>query len=110
MSKRSKAKRRFRYFVQRERCQKAHCPDRAVACYLPNSYGRDRKPDEMLCARHAWLSGYCRSCGEFWGGINSFDFLNGGLCDFCFDEIQNDIDLESCDGEDGFWEGVVDDF
>lgn len=91
MSKRYKAKRRFRYYVQREKCQ--HCgAGHAVACYLPEPYGRDRMPDEMLCGECAGRAGYCRSCGEFWGGIESFDFHHPGLCDHCHDQMRDDFE------------------
>ena len=99
MSKRYKAKRRFRYYWTRGICQKCRYPV-AVACFLPEPYGRDRKPDEVLCGPCAGAAGYCRSCGEFWGGISSFEFLHPGLCDHCQSQIEADFDND--DGEPDF--------
>jgi hypothetical protein len=98
MSKRYKSKRRFRYYAQREICQRCgHHP--ATLCYLPGpprTYGsyynlKERSPDEVLCGEHASLAGYCRCCGDFWGGIDSFEFGHPGLCDQCHDQIEADF-------------------
>lgn len=104
MSKRYKARRRFRYFVQRLKCQQCG-EDNATACYLPEPYSRDRMPDEMLCAVHAGRAGYCRSCGDFWGGIESFEFLHPGLCDNCDDQIRADFGTDDREHyEEEYWE------
>ncbi len=107
MSKRYKANRRFRYYVQREICQVCgHHP--ATPCYLPEPprfrfKGQtpvERKPDEVLCSEHAARNGYCRSCGDFWGGIESFEFIHRGLCDHCHDQIKSDYYYPSDDEDD----------
>jgi hypothetical protein len=35
---------------------------------------RDKEPDFYYCAHHAKHAGFCICCGEFWAGIESFDF------------------------------------
>lgn len=113
MSKRYKAKRRFRYFVQRSVCQICgHSP--AVCCFLPDpprlltaerEREREREPDQVLCSEHAEQYGYCRSCGDFWGGIESFDFTHPGLCDHCHDQIADDFsDGEDCEPDWDDWD------
>lgn len=48
---------------------------------------------ENLCPDHAYEAGYCACCGDFWGGIESFDFDNPSmLCENCRD---------ACDLENG---------
>lgn len=114
MSKRYKSKRRFRYHVQRQRCQRCGRPD-AVLCYLPEPVRMfysgmalyERAPDEVLCGEHASRLGYCRSCGDFWGGIESFEFGHPGLCDQCHDQIEADF-AESEYEEDCYWDGFQD--
>jgi hypothetical protein len=52
---------------------------------------------EHLCADHAYESGYCICCGDFWSGIECFDFDNPShLCDNCKEQI----DSEQCDYDD----------
>jgi hypothetical protein len=59
-------------------------------------YYREEKPDEVLCGEHASEAGYCRSCGDFWGGIESFEFHHPGLCDHCATDGQ-DLDFDEED-------------
>lgn len=42
------------------------------------------------CGDHAHLHGFCPVCGEFWGGISSFEM--NCYCDHCYDELQDDYD------------------
>lgn len=99
MSKRAKIRRRRHYYVVKNICQSCRAPD-AIYCYLPEpprcsgpEYRlRERPPDEVLCAECAVAAGYCRSCGDFWAGITSFDFIHPGLCDHCHDQIRQDCD------------------
>lgn len=76
------------------RCEHEGCTQDAGPCYLPNEdyTGFDRKPAEWYCSEHAHEHGYCSACGEFWGGIESFDFNPNGLCDHCQDEVDADFD------------------
>ena len=79
------------------RCDFEGCTrDDAFACHLLNSGEREQKPDGYYCPEHATLLGYCCSCGDFWGGIDSFE--QTGLCDHCRDEL--DEGEEDWDDED----------
>jgi hypothetical protein len=97
VSKRYKAKRRARYYDTCQRC--GAIKNGTVNCYLPEParfqgteyHWVERTPDERLCCDCAPMLGYCRSCGEFWGGVESFEFLHPGLCDHCYDEIRQDM-------------------
>lgn len=79
-------------------CMEDGCWKRdTVSCFLPDyeSQSVDGKPDYYYCSKHAGRF-FCRICGQFWAGIESFDFLHPGYCDNCDDQIQHDFD----DGED----------
>lgn len=71
------------------RCAEDGCWAKGRDCYLPDN--EDRKPDEWLCGEHSHGAGYCRSCGQFNGGIESFDFRRNGLCDNCDYQIRADM-------------------
>ena len=89
-----------------ETCQHDGCTSGAISCYLMDT-DRDGLPDELLCSAHAAEAGYCMVCGDFWGGIESFDFLHPGVCDNCHDELEandadfnDDWDMEDVDSAD----------
>lgn len=72
------------------RCQESICGAPAIACYLPDldrGEARQATAYAYLCPDHAFKRGHCKGCGEFWGGVESFEFLNGGYCDDCRREI-----------------------
>jgi hypothetical protein len=73
-----------------KRCSYPGCWKRGSECYLPDNYDWDR-PSEYMCDDHKGLF-YCLSCGQFWAGIESFDFIHPGYCDNCWDEIRYDYD------------------
>ena len=54
---------------------------------------------ENFCCDHAFTNGYCICCGDFWGGVEDFDF-GSGLCDNCKEAIdceQSDCaEVEKC--------------
>ena len=106
MSLRNRLKKRQRRNGTCQECDKLG----ALPCYLPEPWRtvtvritrhgklvreevRDRFPDELLCPDCCRKGGcYCVSCGEFWGGIESFDFIHPGICDHCHDQIRADMD------------------
>lgn len=121
MSKRYRLKRRARYNENRK-CQ--DCGKRGtIACFLFDGGSRmiysfrhanhdsrpamrERDPDERLCRDCAAKAGFCRCCGEFWGGIDSFEFTHPGICDHCADDIRQDMEDESdncCEEADVPW-------
>jgi hypothetical protein len=66
------------------RCWHPGCRRPASACYLSKNVPRGNI--EYYCYEHASRHGYCPGCGEFWGGIGSFEF--NGWCDHCLTEIR----------------------
>ncbi len=116
MSRRHKALRRARYNAGIRRCQRCKNVGISVLCYLPDPprfyssdqgeghFTAERAPDEVLCLDCAPRQGYCYSCGDFWAGINSFDFIHPGICDHCHDAARQDFD-DGCEDEDwDFWD------
>lgn len=80
------------FWCQWPGCFKAHTID----CYFPDNNGDT--PDELLCAHHAPKAGFCWGCGNFWAGVESFDFNTNNLCDNCKD----DPDLTGDYGDDDY--------
>lgn len=83
-------------------CQQKGCwkhGDEITECFLPDyeiddeGFRVDEKPDEYYCTEHAARNGYCKSCGEFWGGIESFEFEHPGWCDNCHDQMEHDFNI-----------------
>lgn len=60
-------------------------------CWSPHT-DRNAEPDYEYCWEHARNAGFCPSCGNFWAGVESFDFhLNGtDVCENCYDEYDYD--------------------
>jgi hypothetical protein len=82
--------------VEEAPCQHYGCKEMGFACYLPDP---EYEP-EYFCSEHAFDHGYCKMCGSFNGGIESFEFINGGYCDECMTEMElNDGIDDECDGD-----------
>ena len=65
------------------RCQHEGCSNQGISYSYPHEeYGLPPK-SEVYCARHARAAGFCIGCGQFWGGIESFDFGDSPLCEEC---------------------------
>lgn len=82
-------------------CLEPGCNNVGTPCRLPRYL--DLETDELVddevdyyyCYDHAHENGFCWCCGDFWGGIESFEFVNrAGLCDNCETEIDYDDDYE----------------
>jgi len=63
------------------------------------------------CPDHAQENGFCWLCGEFWGGVEEFEFDPSGLCPNCaYDarmEKHEDMDegeFDDCADISGPWE------
>lgn len=84
------------------RCEEPGCTNDGRPCFLP-AYGKPEadwdKPDQFYCWEHASPNGYCRGCGDFWGGVESFEFLNDGYCDNCKSQMDADMRDEEDDDE-----------
>jgi hypothetical protein len=85
-----KIKRRIKHFFGI--CEHKGCWKRGFECFInPSMYD---EPSEaplifIYCHEHAEKEGFCSICGDFWGGIESFEFWHPGICDNCWDEIQS---------------------
>ena len=68
------------------RCEQEGCTsfDAFPCTHEPN----DTDPS-FYCAEHAFQHGYCYICGQFWAGIESFDF-GPGYCENCRSEVEED--------------------
>lgn len=76
-------------------CNVRDCRRFGNPCWLPDD--RD-EPSEYYCAHHMYDAGFCPGCGNFWAGVESFDFSRTGLCENC--ASQGDYD----DDDDDDWE------
>ncbi len=76
-------------------CDHEGCTEEGIACFLLGSH----EPDEFLCFDHAREEGYCPGCGQFWAGVESFDFrLNGtSFCENCFAEVDDSWEDDDLD-------------
>ena len=85
----------------KRQCQHKDCiKTNVVPCYLPSYTGPVdyNHADTWLCPEHCQQEGFCWGCGQFWAGIESFDFSPTGLCDNCKDEdsaVMDEIDADS---------------
>ena len=87
-------------------CDEEGCTSHfTVGCYLPDT-DRTNRPDNFYCSEHAEQNGFCKSCGDFWGGVESFEFGEyHGYCDNCAYELERDDELANgYDEEDEFGE------
>ena len=91
-------------------CSHAGCwkhGEDVIECYLPDyevdeeGFRTNDEPDYYYCWEHADTHGFCKMCGEFWAGIESFEFIHPGFCDNCDDEMERDFD-RGFDDEDYF--------
>lgn len=84
------------------KCEHKDCDSEdTIECRL---YDYEKHEDIIFhyCSKHAEANGFCCCCGDFWGGIESFEFWHPGLCDNCYDDIQAEMD-EMMDEEYGPW-------
>jgi hypothetical protein len=75
-------------------CQEDGCTGEADRYYYPDDDAFD-----VLCVEHAVQAGFCFMCGNFWAGVEAFDFSRiAGVCPNCiheFDEPEDDDDFGS---------------
>lgn len=68
---------------------------------MPVFMGPDDEPDGYYCGEHVAEAGFCRGCGQFCAGIESFDFGPfPGYCDNCADELRHEEALEAGEYDD----------
>lgn len=101
--------RRFRLQVDRagrlhRRCQRGPacgvpgCQHWGHPCWLPDAIYQE--PSEYYCDAHMRDQGYCPGCGNFWAGIESFDFSRSGYCENCAAEFDDDWDADRDEWDD----------
>lgn len=79
-------------------CEEPGCTEGGwVACRLPDHH--ETGEEHHYCREHAFAHGYCKGCGDFWGGVESFEFLNNGYCDNCRSQIDADMRDERDDDD-----------
>lgn len=80
---------------ERIKCQHENCTEEGTPCFFPDN--ETETPDEYFCTEHAFDQGYCYLCGQFFSGIERFDFPETyggirGLCESCDDEIKTELE------------------
>jgi hypothetical protein len=70
-------------------CEHDGCDREGNPCFLLDD--PPDKPSYHFCGDHAHEEGFCRGCGGFFGGIESFEF-GYGLCDYCEVECEDEIE------------------
>lgn len=88
--------------MKKYKCEEKNCNNKDVLkCFL---YDYEEKKEFIwyYCTEHASKNGFCCCCGEFWAGIESFDFIHPGLCDNCYDLFE--IEAGFCEEEINYYE------
>ena len=76
-------------------CMEPGCRNRdTTPCFYPDN--EDDKTDTFYCVKHAHKNGFCWNCGQFWGGVESFDFPfhRTDLCENCYEQEDWENDYE----------------
>lgn len=79
-------------------CEHEACKStEVIECVLMGGVGEE---DETCyyCAKHCQDEGFCWYCGQFWAGVEAFDFSPTGTCPNCRDELSSDL-AGDCDDE-----------
>lgn len=84
------------------KCEIEGCENEAITFILQ---GDDVREEEYhYCVIHAHDEGFCYGCGQFWGGIEEFEFCNpSGLCPNCLDQLKAELE-EDQDGDCGYYQ------
>ena len=77
-------------------CEHPGCTMAGDACFMDTEREEANDVSGYYCSEHAKDYGFCYICGQFWGGIESFEFLHPGVCDNCHAELDehDDEDLD----------------
>lgn len=79
-----------------KKCMEEGCTNDGLECMLP-----DGDEPYTYCMDHAGPNGFCKMCGSFWGGIESFEFIHPNICDDCQTEIEREDRAEGWQDDDG---------
>jgi len=80
-------------------CEAEDCEQMAeVICHLIDYDDEHPNGEDVFsfyCIKHAKENGYCYCCGEFWAGLEEFDFAENyghlkGCCPICSDMIKTE--------------------
>lgn len=72
-------------------CEADGCNKPGIICALWDFEAEN--PAEITyiyCPTHAWEEGFCYGCGQFWAGLESFDFNPRHVCSNC--DVQKELD------------------
>jgi len=69
-------------------CEECGTTKGLVDCWLFN-YETGKEQHWTYCVDCAPKQGFCWACGQFWGGVESFDF-GPGYCENCASEIEEE--------------------
>jgi hypothetical protein len=77
---------------KKHKCMEKGCNSTdTIKCRLLDPDTNDDYIYYYYCSEHCHKNGFCWYCGEFWGGIELFDFSKTGLCCNCIDEVKQDL-------------------
>ncbi len=75
-------------------CQSFGCTEPAQEWQYPMTDDDIIASTVYYCVDHAHQAGFCKGCGGFWGGVESFEFpessLLQGYCYDCRESIKHD--------------------
>ena len=74
---------------EKHKCEHPCCNANAIPCRL-NDPETNKDVICFYCPEHAFINGFCSCCGEFWGGIESFD-IGSGICENCLESVDDDF-------------------
>ncbi|MBN3948411.1 MAG: hypothetical protein HWQ38_18930 [Nostoc sp. NMS7] len=84
-------------------CQYPECTEESVTdCFYSDN--ETDEPDYRYCVEHAPKEGFCYGCGQFWAGVERFDFATTwggiqGLCENCDEQVRNELGENDDDEE-----------
>ena len=81
--------------VTRHKCEKFGCDEDGVLCSLND----DEDTEFYYCPTHCFEEGFCFGCGNFFSGIEDFDFEPSHLCANCRTEVEEEDEEIPCDSE-----------
>lgn len=88
------------------KCNEPGCQADGIECRFYD-YDEQQEIIEHYCGEHCRKNGYCWYCGQFWAGVESFDFDPAGLCSNCRPCAEADLgehDVDPYDYCPGPWE------
>jgi hypothetical protein len=82
-------------------CTYPMCNEHGDIYRHPDWEGETSTQAEILCEEHAPKIGFCKGCGSYCGGLESFDFAPKvwGYCEVCGDAIASEVDKEDKDNQ-----------